>query len=352
MKVLLVPTTEGYGHVSRANAIICGLEKNGIDYSVLTDKKRGDFLKANGVDQARIDSSFYGIRYVYTGQGKNLNIPRTLSNLAIDTPRYIADYRKLMSMITGPEKYDLVINDLTLQFNRLPRLKVITPCHYNAPRSKKDHRRISKNLKSVLSEYIVEPAVNLMTSIADKFNMDFRPHYIDNERIYPPVVSEIRRSSTEIRNILGIGANDRLILDGRSDPPISLYKKVAREYDDVYFLVRSRPIQSEKIRTMEFISGMIDYINASDLFITDTGFTALSEGVITKTPMLLADPGTHLEGYKNYSCALDEGFGKAIECLEKDLILGISGQVPRNEANMASGLPYLMKKILAHQTKA
>lgn len=348
MKVLLVPTTEGYGHVSRAKAIIDGLKQSHLDYCVLTDKKRALFLMANGVDPSKIDDSFYGIRYIYTGHGKNLNIPLTMKNLAIDMPKYFSDYRKVIKKTTGPEKFDLVINDVTLPFCRLPTASVITPFHSNAPKSKKDHRRISKHMKSALSEYVVEPVVNLATCIADKFNMDFRPHYIDYEHIYPPVVSEIRRSTTEIKRELGIKTNDKLILDGRNEPPLGLYEDFSREHDDVYFLVRSRSSGSENIRTKEFIAGMIDYINASDLFITDTGFTSVSEGIITKTPMLLADPGTHLEGFKNYSCAIDEYFGKAIENLEEDLVSGINGQVPGNKVNIPGGLPYLMKKIISH----
>lgn len=348
MKVLLVPTTEGYGHVSRANAIIGGLEKNHVDYCILTDKKRASFLVANGVDPSKIDDSFYGIRYIYTGYGKNLNVPLTFGNLIVDTPKYFCDYRKVVRKTAGQGKFDLVINDVTLPFCRLSTSRVITPFHSNAPKSKKDHRRILRHMRSVISEYAIEPMVNIATCVADKFNMDFRPHYIDYERVYPPVVSETRRSAVAIKRELGLNANDKLILDGRSGPPIDLYEKIAREHDDVYFLVRSRVPSRGNILTKEFISGMIDYINASDLFITDTGFTSVSEGAITKTPMLFADPGTHLEGFKNYSCALDEGFGKAIENLEDDLILGINGQVPGNKANIPNGLPYLMKKILAY----
>jgi hypothetical protein len=349
MKVLLVPTTEGYGHVSRANAIIGGLEKNGIDYSVLTDRKRADFLVANGVDPSRIDASFYGIRYIYTGSGKNVNVARTLWNLVHDSPEYRRDYRKVVDKTRGAERFDLVINDVTLPLCRLPQSKVITPCHYNAPKSLKDHRRITRHAKSVFSEYLVEPMVNLATCMADKFNMDFRPHYIDYERVFPPVVSDVRRQEGEVRKELDVGANDLLILDGRNSPPLGLYERFARENDDVYFLARSKSPGSANVRTKEFIAGMIEYINAADLFITDTGFTAISEGVITRTPMLFADPGSHIEGFKNYSCALDEGFGKAIGGdLEKDLALGVEGKVPGNQADIPNGLPHLMKKIMAH----
>jgi|GEM_PF-6626151 len=346
MKVLLVPTTEGYGHVSRANAIIGGLEKDHIDYCVLTDVKRANFLIANGVNPSKIDASFYGIRYIYTGHGKNLNVPRTLGRLVLDMPKYYYDYRAVIRKTTGPEKFGLVINDVTLPFCRLPTSRVITPFHSNAPRSLKDHKRITRHMKSIFSEYLVEPMVNLSTSFADKFNMDFRPHYIDYKRVFPPVVSEIKRPAADIKKELGIGANDKLILDARNDPPVDLYERFAREYDDVYFLVRSRSPSRGNVRTKEFIAGMVDYINAADLFITDTGFTALSEAILTKTPMLLADPGTHLEGFKNYSCALDEGFGKAIESLEEDLIRGVNGQIPGNKVDIPGGLPYMMEKIM------
>ncbi len=122
MRVLLVPTTEGYGHVSRARAIITELEKFQVDYSVLTDKKRAAFLIANGVDPSKIDDSFYGVRYAYTGTGKNLDVPRTLGSLALDTPKYFRDYWKVLRKTTGPEKFDLVINALTCSSCGCPRL--------------------------------------------------------------------------------------------------------------------------------------------------------------------------------------------------------------------------------------
>jgi len=348
MRVLLVPTTEGYGHVSRANAIIGELEKRHVDYRVLTDEKRARFLIANGVDASRIDTSFYGIRYIYTGAGKNLDVPRTLWGLARDSPKYRADYRQVMGRITGPEKYDLVINDVTLPFVRLPGAQVITPCHYNAPRCRKDHRRILRSGKSIFSEYCVEPFVNLAIRRADKFCMDFRPHLIDYERVFPPVVADVRKTEAEVKEELEVPASGKLILDGRSQPPIDLYEKFAREHDDVYFLVRSATPGSDHVRAREFIARMIDYINAADLFVTDTGFTALSEAAITNTPMLLADPGSHIEGYKNFTCALDEGFGKAIGDLGKDLQLGIEGRIPSNRSDMPNGLPFLMEKIMSH----
>jgi hypothetical protein len=348
MKVLLVPTTEGYGHVSRANAIISGLEKNNIDYHVLTDKKRADFLIANGVEPSKIDDTFYGIRYIYSGKGKSLDVPRTLFNLTIDTPKYFKDYRKVMEKLKGPERFDLVINDVTLPLTKIKGTKVITPCHYNAPKCRKDHKRILRHSISAFSEYLVEPMVNLSTFMADKFNMDFRPHHIDNEKVFPPVVSEIKKTGYEIKRELNIPANGKLIIDGRNDPPIDIYNRFAQMYDDVYFLVRSNSLENGNIRTKPFISGMIDYINASDLFITDTGFTALSEAIITKTPMLLADPGTHIEGFKNYSCAIDEGFGKPIFDLESDLDLWINGKINFNGQNISNGLNAMMKKILSY----
>ncbi|HUL61618.1 MAG TPA: hypothetical protein VLT35_01035 [Methanocella sp.] len=347
MRVLLVPTTEGYGHASRAAAIISGLANWGVDYAVLTDQKRANFLVANGVDPAKIDSSFFGVQYVYTGAGKDLDLPRTLVNLVRDAPKYFRDYWKVVEKTSGPEKYDLVINDINLQLLRLPTANVITPFHSNPPRCAKDHRRIRREGRAIVSEYCVEPAVNAATFFARKFRMDFRPHHIDCERIFPPVISDVARGESEIRRELGIGANDVLILDGRGKPQVDVYAKIASEFDDVYFLVRSKEARSDNIRTMEFIPRMVNYINAADLFVTDTGFTSISEGAITKTPMLFADPGSHLEGHKNFSCAIDEGFGQAIGNLGDDLLQGIEGKVPRNTVDIPNGLPFLMEKIMA-----
>lgn len=347
MRVLFVPTTEGYGHVSRACALISELEKYHVDYGVLTDKKRAAFLVANGVDPSKIDDSFYGIQYSYTGTGKNLDVPRTLGGLAVDTPRYFSDYWKVIRKTRGPERFDLVINDASLQLLRLPTANVITPFHSNPPKVAKDHRRIRQETRSVISEYCVEPAVNAATFIARKFRMDFRPHHIDYKRIFPPVISNVTREESEIKRELGIKANDRLILDGRGKAPVADYEEIAREFDDVYFLVRSPVPAGEHIRTKAFIPGMVNYINAADLFVTDTGFTAVSEGTITKTPMLFADPGSHLEGHKNFSCAIDEGFGKAIGNLRDDVLQGIEGKSPGNTRDIPNGLPFLVEKILA-----
>jgi hypothetical protein len=347
MRVLLVPTTEGYGHVSRACALISELEKYHADYGVLTDKKRAAFLVANGVDPSKIDDSFYGIQYSYTGTGKDLDVPRTLGGLALDTPKYFRDYRKVIRKTTGPEKFDLVINDASLQLLRLPTAHVITPFHSNPPKEAKDHRRIRREARSVVSEYCVEPAVNAATFIARKFRMDFRPHHIDYQRIFPPVISNVTRTESEIKRELGIKANDRLILDGRGKAPVDVYEEIAREFDDVYFLVRSQVPAGEHVRTKAFIPGMVNYINAADLFVTDTGFTAVSEGAITKTPMLFSDPGSHLEGHKNFSCAIDEGFGKAIGSLKEDLLQGLEGKVPGNTREIPNGLPFMVERILA-----
>jgi hypothetical protein len=347
MRVLLVPTTEGYGHVSRANAIITELEKYRVDYGVLTDKKRVAFLVANGADPSKIDDSFYGVRYTYTGTGKDLNVPRTLGGLALDAPKYFRDYLKVIGKTTGPDKFDLVINDINLQLLRLPTAKVITPFHSDPPKSAKDHRRIRRETRSVVSEYCVEPAVNAATFVARKFRMDFRSHHIDCKRVFPPVISNVTRTESEIKRELGIKANDLLILDGRGKAPVEVYEQIASEFDDVYFLIRSKEPAGEKIITREFIAGMVNHINAADLFVTDTGFTAVSEGAITKTPMLFADPGSHLEGHKNFSCALDEGFGKAIGNIGDDLLQGIEGNVPGNTRDIPNGLPFLVEKILA-----
>jgi hypothetical protein len=189
--------------------------------------------------------------------------------------------------------------------------------------------------------------VNAATFFAGKFRMDFRPHHIDYNRVFPPVISNVTRTEALIRNELGIKANDRLIIDGRGKAPIGLYEEFAREYDDVYFLVRSGEPAGEHVMTKAFIAGMVNYINAADLFVTDTGFTAVSEGAITKTPMLFADPGSHLEGHKNFSCAIDEGFGRAIGNLRDDLLQGIDGRVPGNTKDIPNGLPFLMEKILS-----
>jgi UDP-N-acetylglucosamine:LPS N-acetylglucosamine transferase len=141
--------------------------------------------------------------------------------------------------------------------------------------------------------------------------------------------------------------NDKLIVDGRKNPPLSTYKELSSEYPDLNFLVRAEEEVevNENIRLKIFIPDLINYIAAADLFITNPGFASLSEGAICKTPMLIDLPTNHFEEIKNLKIAEEEGYGKRINYLKNDILAGVEGEIAKDCSNLKNGLPYLIEKI-------
>lgn len=344
MKILLSPTTEGFGHASRALAIICRLDRLGLEYGVITDNIRAEFLIKNGVDQSIIDPSLHGISYVYSegGNEKNLDIPRTMGQLVKDTPKYVEDYLKVRKKMER-ENYDLLINDINLQLRSIFKKRIINIGHYNSGDSEKTNNK--KNDKKTLSyEGVIEPMINAALAGTERFFMDLKKSIIDYKEIFPPIVSDTTKTIEEIRTELGLKSRDRLIVDGRGNPPIDLYQVIIGEHPDLHFFVRAEGIINENIHGKKFVPKLVNYINAADLFITNPGFASLSEGSVYNTPMLIDCPENHMEGLKNLRIAVEEGYGKGIDDLEKDIIEGM--QVGPVENGLENGLNYLIEKIL------
>jgi hypothetical protein len=334
-----VPTTQGYGHIARAKAIISELESRGIAYGVLTDKKGESFLINNDV-HVHAETTLYGISYCFKNDGseKSLDPLMTFGKLLIDTPQYFLDYVRVIKQILR-HGYDVVVNDVNLQITRIPAVNVVNILHYTLPQGLGDVKRVFGGLQSLFYEGLIEPVINASSVLTDRFSMDLRTSHIDYDHTFPPIVSKTTKSRDQVRNELGVGTNERLIVDGRKNPPLELYKWLANEYR-LNFLVRSCEESCEHLKTKSFIPNMVDYIAAADLFVTSPGFSSLSEGVVYGTPMLIDTPQFHFEGLKNLAIAQEEGYGRPIRSLSEDIVRDVdeTHRIHRLE----NGLPYMI----------
>jgi hypothetical protein len=170
--------------------------------------------------------------------------------------------------------------------------------------------------------------------------MDLRRSRIDYEHVFPPIVSRTRKTPTQIRDELKLSAKDKLVVDGRRNPPLGLYDALGKEYG-LHFLIRSSHQTGEQIKSMNFIPNMVDYIAAADLFVTSSGFSSLSEGAVSGTLMLIDPPEFHFEGLKNLAIAEREGYGRRIHCLSEDIIREVDDR--RRPAPLENGLPYAIE---------
>ena len=266
----------------------------------------------------------------------------TVGKLLFDTPLYFRDYLKVLrhALQNG---YDVVVNDVNLQITRVPVVNVVNVMHYNLPQTKEDMRRLFGGLQSFFYEGFLEPVINASSILTDRFSMDLRKFRIDYKHVFPPIVSRTSKTSAEVRHELGLAAKDVLIVDGRKNPPLGLYKRMVREYVGLNFLVRGIEQTGEHVKVMKFIPNMIDYVAAADLFVTSSGFSSLSEGAISGTRMLIDPPEFHFEGLKNLAIAEGEGYGRRISCLREDILREID--IRTSKPRLENGLPHVMDML-------
>ncbi|VVB76725.1 Uncharacterised protein [uncultured archaeon] len=343
MRVLFVPNTIGFGHIARAKATIDELSKEGVECGILTNKEGEQFSRANKID-AKVDPSFYGMSYSFAGGNRNrLDIMGTLGRLAIDSPKYVADYCRIIGKACGKDGYDLVINDFTPHLTRIPGANVINVMHYAVPTNFDDVRRIFSDPQSLFYEGLILPSIKMTAAFTNRFRMDLRRSRIDYSEYYPPIVSKVERTRMEIRKELDVTGMEKLIVDGRSNPPLNTYGRLSEMHPDLKFFVRAQNTGCAGIKSKgELVPNMVDYISAADLFVTKPGFSMMSEAVVAGTPMLFERPEFHFEGLTNMRMAEAAGYGKPIDCLEDDVIAAVDRL---RHGGLPNGLPYLTRMI-------
>ena len=309
----------------------------------MTNAKGEAFLRNNNVN-VKIDPSFHGISYCFkkTGNEKNLDPLMTMGRLVIDTPKYFLDIWKVVRNVLE-DGYDIIVNDASLQTTRIPAVNLMNILHYTLPQNMNDLKRACGGLQPLFYEGLIEPVINASSILTHRFCMDLRRSHIDYEHTYPPIVSRTKKNRSQVRSELNLRAKDKLIVDGRSNPPIALYETLANEYAGLNFLVRSSRTNSEHVKSMSFIPNMVDYVAAADLFITSAGFSSLSEGAVSGIRMLIDHPGLHFEGLKNLVIAEGEGYGKRISCLVDDILCEINERRPVRI--LENGLPYAIEML-------
>ncbi len=83
--------------------------------------------------------------------------------------------------------------------------------------------------------------------------MDLRKSRIDYDHVFPPIVSGRTKNAAQVRSELCLKANDKLIVDGRKNPPLALYQRLGNEYVGLNFLARTNEQVSEHVKGMSFI---------------------------------------------------------------------------------------------------
>lgn len=348
MKVLFAICPVGYGHTSRELAVMEELDKLNIDYEVMVPESHVDFLIANNIRPDRINTNYHGTEFLYTKtkNGTNLDYVKTIKKIILDTPQRIMDIKKIFERLMMNNEFDLLINDYLPHLIMASMFKSITVSNNTPINNIAEWVNQKKTLPSVLYENVIIPYLRVYNYLTDTFYMDLRPDYINYETVFPPMVRGINKSKNEIRSTICVRNNEILVLDGRNVPPTEQYKKIANEYNDIKFIVRDKGSTHPNIISIPFMERMINYINASDVFITATGFTSVSETAITRTPMIFQPPERHIEQEKsayiakNYNIGIERS-SNIIDDIDYCLSNGYNG--PRLE----NSIHYMIDKILS-----
>ncbi|MGQ9721137.1 MAG: glycosyltransferase [Candidatus Jordarchaeum sp.] len=353
--MVLCPTNEGYGHVMRAGAIASRLTRNNnTDCLVFSDKKRvRPFSNLN----LTYNISLHGVNYVYRKNG-DLNTALTVLRLLYDGLNFPLDFLKcsIMSM-----RYDVLINDYNPHLTYVPRMRTINISHYLPYKYKWYDLRMNFYTNAIEVPIVFAERARSFLRISESFIMDFRPEIVDCEKIFPPIVRDLTKSESQIRRELELCKRERLVtITGRPykynrkerNDDLCTYRRLAYEHPDIYFLVilpvlDSREIEDEpprNLKVMGYVPHIHNYINASDLIISRSGFGTISEAVIYGVPLLIFPAKSHMEKKKNQLMVQDYGFGKIVENLERDIINMIEESDYNNEIlKLGNGLNYFME---------
>ncbi|MEM3650361.1 MAG: hypothetical protein QW831_06540 [Candidatus Jordarchaeaceae archaeon] len=242
-KVVLCPTTEGYGHVQRISAIASRLKMNNIEHLVFSDEERIKFLSPPSL---RCNNKLHGIKYVYRNNG-DLNVFPTVLRLILGSLYFPIDF--LRALIMGL-KYRVLVNDYNPHLTCIPGMRTINITHYIP--FKYGWREFRMNFYSYLVErpIVWGEQVRSFFGLSENFAMDIRPEYVDCEKVYPPIVRDVTKTKSMVRDELGLGKNEPLVLVMgrpyqnnflRGNIDFHIYKKIALEHPDIHFYVVTQP---------------------------------------------------------------------------------------------------------------
>lgn len=351
-KVVLCPTTEGYGHVQRISAIASRLKMNNIEHLVFSDEERIKFLSPPSL---RCNNKLHGIKYVYRNNG-DLNVFPTVLRLILGSLYFPIDF--LRALIMGL-KYRVLVNDYNPHLTCIPGMRTINITHYIP--FKYGWREFRMNFYSYLVErpIVWGEQVRSFFGLSENFAMDIRPEFVDCEKVYPPIVRDVTKTKSMVRDELGLGKNELLVLVMgrpyqnnflRENIDFHIYKKIALEHPDIHFYVVTQPgisreLEQENLKFNGFLPDIQNYINASNLVIARSGFGTISEAIMYGVPLLLFCAKGHMEKRKNALMVQKYGYGKIVENLEKDVLnLLDECMYRRNELQkMGNGLDYFLK---------
>ncbi len=357
-KVVLCPTTEGYGHAQRICAIASRLKMSNIDFLVFSDEERIKFLSQPDL---KCNNKLHGIKYVYSNNG-DLNVFPTVLRLIFGSLYFPIDFLRILIMSL---KYRVLINDYNPHLTCIPGMRTINITHYLP--FKYGWREFRMNFYSYLVErpIVWGERVRSFLGLSENFAMDIRPEVVDCEKVYPPIVRDVTKTKSKVREELGLGKNEPLVLVMgrpyqksclRKNYDFHIYKKIALEHPDIHFHVVApsgicRELEQENLKFNGFLPDIQNYINASSLVITRGGFGTISEAIMYGVPLLLFSAKEHMEKRKNALMVQKYGYGKIAENLEKD-VLNLLDEPPykRNELQkMGNGLDYFLNILTQNE---
>ncbi|MFB0561339.1 MAG: glycosyltransferase [Candidatus Lokiarchaeia archaeon] len=358
LRVVLCPTTEGYGHAQRAQAIASRLIRMKDTECVLfSDKIRVWHLSGLNL---KYKSGLHGINYVYRKNGDLHTFP-TVLRLMFDGLNFPLDFFR--SLMTNME-YDVFVNDYNPHLSYIPGMRTINITHYIPYKYKWYDLRMRFYTNVIEIPILLAERTRSFLKISESFIMDFRPELVDCEKVFPPIVRDVTKSKTEIRRELGLSKRDRLVIvTGRPyknkkkerDNDLRTYRRLAFEHPDIHFLVvlpvqDSREVEDEEPRNLKFtgyIPDIHNYINASNLIIARSGFGTISEAIIYGVPIIIFQAKSHMEKKKNALMVQDYGYGKIAKNLEKDILETIEESDNSSDeiSKLGNGLNYFMEVL-------
>ncbi|WXG39385.1 MAG: glycosyltransferase [Candidatus Freyarchaeum deiterrae] len=352
----MCPTTEGFGHAQRTEAIVSRLiGMKDIECLVFSDKTRVKYLSLMNL---RCNSSLHGIKYVYRKNG-DLNTSATVFRLILGSVYFPLDFFR--SLRIGGE-YNVFVNDYNPHLTSIPRMRTINISHYIPYGYGWSNLRMNFYSTVIERPIMFGERVRSFLHLSERFVMDLRPELVDCEKIFPPIARDATRPKSEIKKELGLCKRDSLVMvtgrpyhngDEGNDNDFHTYRRIAHEHPDIHFLVSLQGLSSkeladeapENLRFMGYIPDIHNYLNASDLIVSRAGFGTISEAIVYGVPLIIFQAKGHMEKRKNALMVHDYGYGKIAENLEKDIVnvLEESDYKTNELLKLGNGLNYFIK---------
>ena len=305
-KLLFIVNGLGLGNSSRCDSIIQALIPLGFEVDVLTSN--------NGVYYFRnrdYVSNLYQFRSLYYGSSEGkLSVWRTIGSVPDFLRILISNVGYLKNLVRKNDYRAFVIDsDYSIMFLRKSLRKPIIALN-NADVVIEECKKLPRLPKSIWMQYLIEHCDNLYHRIVPDIVLS--PSILPKEskreslRHFPPFVRqglEIREPCHEVRNILVMlsgtifGANTEFLnrMSFRTGMRVDV---VGRDGESTSCITYHGKIYANE-----------DIINNADLMVVNGGFSAVSEAIVLRKPVVVIPVENHAEQFINGRIVEDSGLG-------------------------------------------